>query len=55
MERTVQRDRHFIPWSHYSSRWLRYIFKVNDHRLKIYFEPEKIEEIDVIEFHNISD
>jgi hypothetical protein len=31
------------------------IFKVNGHRLKIYFEPKKIEDVDVIEFLNISD
>jgi hypothetical protein len=31
------------------------IFKVNVHHLKIYLESEKIEEVDVIEFLNISD
>jgi hypothetical protein len=31
------------------------IFKVNAHRIKNYFELEKIEEVDVIEFLNISD
>jgi hypothetical protein len=31
------------------------IFKVNAHRIKNYFEPEKIEQVDVIEFLNISD
>ena len=31
------------------------IFKVNGHHLKIFLEPEKIEEIDSIEFLQFSD
>ena len=31
------------------------IFKVNGHRLKIFLEPKKIEEIDTIEFLQFND